>query len=518
MEQNKTYALYRIERRPEIFTESSADYSLPDYNTDVRKILFTDAEVRPASRFVGDGEVELSGIVVYTVVYSDNEGRLESVSFTSDYDLTAKCNTEGLEEAIFDTRVQNFAIRPVGPRRINARCSLATLLTLSYKESCAVVGDAFDGEEEPELECGRMNYERVGSLEPVEREYAEVIATLDGRIADEVSVIFSDADVRIRELEESDGTLTVGGEILLSAVIKSYEEPARLYTKSVDFKESLSHPEISEGAVFFPTATVTSLKTSVNAEENGSEVVADFIIEFGGAYEYSENSEYIKDAYLKSRATENSYTDISSGELLYAGRECESFAAELPRAEILEDGMREIVFMKAHPKLNSVEVGELGIVLSGEIKYTGVASLLGEAGEVGYSAVKFTVPYTRTLALDRGGSEVRADARIKAGAVSVTLDATTVYASCELECSAVAVGNREYSLLATSKISEGEGYESRSEIVVYYPEDGESLYSVAKKFHTSESKIALDNSLSVSVSLDGTEGYSLSGTRRLLIF
>ena len=518
MQQKKTCEFYRIERRPEAYAESAADYSLPDYNSDVRKILFTDAEVRPASKFVGDGELELSGIVVYTVVYSDNEGRLESVSFTSDYDLTSKCNTEGLEEVVFDTRVQNFAIRPIGPRRISARCSLASSITLSYKEGCEIDGDVFSGEEEPELLRGKMNYERECATQTLEREYAEPIVRLDGAIADEVSVIFSDAEVKINELTDAEDTIAVSGEILLSAVIKSYEEPARLYTKTLSFSETLQTPDKKEGAVYFPTATVTSLRVNVNAEETGSEVVADFIVELGAVCKYNESVEYVKDAYLKSRATENGYTKISSGELLYASRESESFAAELPRADILEDGIREIVFLKASPRLNSIDTGEGSMTLSGEIKYTGVASALSEDGEPSYSAVKFTVPYTRTVSVLKGRENMKADAKIKAGAVGVTVDAGTVYVSCELECSATAVGYSEYTLLSSSNTCEGEKFGGRSEIVVYYPEAGESLYSVAKKFHTSESKIALDNALSATASADGTEGYSLSGTERLMIF
>jgi hypothetical protein len=122
------------------------------------------------------------------------------------------------------------------------------------------------------------------------------------------------------------------------------------------------------------------------------------------------------------------------------------------------------------------------------------------------------------LTLDRVARKTKADARLKAGAVNVTVDAGTVYVSCELECSVTAVGYSEYTLLSSSKSVDGEDFGGRSEIVVYYPEDGESLYSIAKKFHTSESKIALDNSLSASVSADGTEGYSLAGTRKLMIF
>ena len=68
----------------DVTAETGAEYLLPDYNGDVRRILYTSATPRPSGSFVGDGNVEYSGIVVYDVVYLDGDGVLSSVSFTSD--------------------------------------------------------------------------------------------------------------------------------------------------------------------------------------------------------------------------------------------------------------------------------------------------------------------------------------------------------------------------------------------------------------------------------------------------
>jgi hypothetical protein len=54
------------------------------------------------------------------------------------------------------------------------------------------------------------------------------------------------------------------------------------------------------------------------------------------------------------------------------------------------------------------------------------------------------------------------------------------------ECSLI--GEREYS-------------KSSSEIRVYYPNSEETLFSVAKKYHTTSAKIAEDNGLTVEAAL-----------------
>ena len=68
--------------------ESTAEYVLPDYLGDVRKILFTSASVRPAGKLVGGDRVECSGIVAYNMIYLDAEDNLSSAEFTSDFDYS----------------------------------------------------------------------------------------------------------------------------------------------------------------------------------------------------------------------------------------------------------------------------------------------------------------------------------------------------------------------------------------------------------------------------------------------
>ena len=56
-----------------------------------------------------------------------------------------------------------------------------------------------------------------------------------------------------------------------------------------------------------------------------------------------------------------------------------------------------------------------------------------------------------------------------------------------------------------------------SKITVYYPNAKDTLFSVAKKYHTSPTAIASANSLTESVFGDGVSS-ALSGVKKLVIF
>ena len=80
MEKNNTPSVFsRNTFLGEVNCESAADYSLPDYKSDLRRILFTKAEAHSASAFVDSGEVSYSGVVNYTVVYLSAEDKLEGI-------------------------------------------------------------------------------------------------------------------------------------------------------------------------------------------------------------------------------------------------------------------------------------------------------------------------------------------------------------------------------------------------------------------------------------------------------
>ena len=211
-------------RCSDVYTESTVDYVLPDYLGDMRKILFTDATLRPSGRFAGGDEVEFSGVVVYNVIYLDSENNLSSVEFTSDYDYSVKCSGESYNDSIASTRVSNYAVRLIGPRKISAKASLVGSVCLSENCTLSVSGNAFSGESTPEINTGSIDL-RVSRLSSVtEREYAEAVARLDGAIVDEVSVIYPSVEVMVDELRPEEDTVSVKGRLRMCAMIKNADK------------------------------------------------------------------------------------------------------------------------------------------------------------------------------------------------------------------------------------------------------------------------------------------------------
>ena len=78
------------------------------------------------------------------MIYRYSENNLSAAEVTSDDDYTVKCSGENYKDSISDTRVSNYAIRLMGPRKFSARASLVGSVRLSESDSLTVEGDAFD--------------------------------------------------------------------------------------------------------------------------------------------------------------------------------------------------------------------------------------------------------------------------------------------------------------------------------------------------------------------------------------
>lgn len=503
----------------DVYTESQTDYVLPDYLGDVRKILFTEAALRPSGRFAGGDEVEFSGVVVYNIVYLDGEGELSSVEFTSDYDYSVKCSGENYNDSIADTRVSNYAVRLIGPRKINAKASLVGSVRLSEKDSLSVSGDAFSGDSSPEINTGSVDIRVSKTSSVTEREYAESVARLDGAIADEVSVVYSCAEAMVDETRAEENSVCVKGKLRMCAVIKNADEPAYGAEKMVGFEENIDFEGVTSSMVMIPELTVSSLKASVNADEMGCEVVLSGIVEMCVIGEGNQRVDILLDGYLKDTPTDNDYEDFNYTKLIDAASVKGSHNAELDRADIESEGLREIVFLTSTPKVEQVEKNDGGVSIVGEIRYSGVASeMIGD--KISYTSIKFSSPFATNVNLDcQNDEKTHIEVEVHTQNTSATLDADKLYATCTLESAAVAVEDGCERILSAMSRREGESYESDgAKITVYYPSSEDTLFSVAKRFHTSGIKVAKDNDITESVFASDNPSGSLSGVKKVIIY
>ena len=505
-------------RLPDVYTESQSEYSLPDYNREVRKILYTSADLQPSGRFVGNDEIAFSGIIVYNLVYLDGENNIASTSFTSDYDYTVKCSQDGSQELLENARIASYAVRVLGPRKVSARASVVSTVRQTSGATVSVLGDAFTGAQIPQVLNKTVNVRSTSSSATLEREYAERLARLEGAVEDEVEIILTDTVCKIDEISASEGQVSLCGKLTLASIIRNGDEPAYLVSKAIPFEESVPFDGARADMAFSPNVTVISEKASVNPDDTGCEVVVSVIVEMSLYGEYNQQVSVITDAYIKGCESDCEYGEFCYTELVGEFSDCRVESASAPRSDIESEKLREVVYLSASAKPESVKPCAKGVEVSGEIKYTGFASEILENGRVGYIPIKFSAPFKRNVNINCQNSEdLRFETRVRGLGATASIDENNIVFEADLEISGVAL--RDTSVKRVCRLdSKGETASAscKASITVYYPDDKDTLFSVAKRFLTSPERIALDNSIDTSASADGSE-LSLAKFKRIII-
>jgi len=506
MTEEKQFELVR--RGQDVFTESSTEFVLPDYKGDVRKILYTEATLRPESKFVGEDEVEFSGQVAYKVMYLDSENRITGADFYSDYDVSAKKKSENVEDATSDCHISNFAVRLLGPRKFSAKASITS--EIKYNERMKIEPRMWDKAGEDEIQTKKVNarMRNSKSTASLEREFAESLTHLDGMMEDEVTVLYSSAAPLVESASAIGDQILIKGRLNLRAVIETDNSPAYMIEKNIPFEFEIENTEEMDGeAKIFPEVRSVSERFMITPDETGVDIVANVILEYTAVIESNSSVELLSDAFITVCPTENTYFNLNYTEIPDRATQSVKHTSELRRDELCEGALREIVFVNATAKTESCLLEDKRLLIKGEVRYVGVTSELNDDGSVSYSGLKHTDNFAEYVNINcQNPDKTRFEVKINTEEASAELDAEKVYLSCGVHFDILALEEKEISCVVECIGAERERFvRDKATVRVYYPDADEDVFTVARKFHTSLSKLCKDNSLSVETAMTDCE-------------
>ena len=520
MEINKEFIKDRVISG--LISESAGDYALPDYNGDVKKILFTSARAVPSGKFPSADTVQFSGAVEYSIVYLDGENNITHCEFTTDYDIAVKCNEESYRDADIDTAVENTSIRLSGPRKFMTKAVLSSTVHLLEADEIGVDGDSFIGRD-PEVLMKDINIRCTAVSLSEEREYAEELEHLDGVIADEAEVLIAKAEVKTASATAEGERGEHKGEIVVTALVKCEGEVPHRVEKSIPFEDSFifDGDNSLEGIRVLdviPSITVTSLRCTVAPDADGVTVAASVITEGKMKVVGNTSAGIVKDCYLTDSGCDNDESVYDFCELI--GCECQGvrISESVPRSSASCENTRNFIFADAAARTDEVKLADGGVNLSGEVRFSGIACEISEDGTPVYSNVKLSVPFSENVNIS---CQIPEGARVEYTVLSkdadITLDGANLVAECALDMHVSIVKDRRESYVCASNKNETEYVDDDTLVCVYYPDEGETLFDIAKKYHKSQLTIAGVNSLTESVFAEKTSPLSTLGVNKLII-
>ncbi|MBQ2862973.1 MAG: hypothetical protein IJE84_02245 [Clostridia bacterium] len=495
-----------------VLCECAGDFTLPDYMPEIAKMLICTPRLVPAGKYIGSERAEYSGSVVYSVVYTGEDGVPFYTTLTGDYEYSVPLGDAASSPRIeiFDEPViESVSARASGPRRISARARISAAPSVLYERESAL--QSFS--DEPDMHYQTLT-SQLSSVEQGHFESGEF--TLEEAFGIDASpdaeFVGCEGSAAVAEVSVAGDSVRCRGEVECRIIYYDIDRGRRRLMsekKKFRFEREMSLGTLRDIVGIRAYAKVISCDIS---RTEGVDMLCEMSLCISVDYAMSRGREFLRDIYSCTHSTEAEYEKSSCRKDVLCKNANFSYhgQAQLPN-NISRDGF--VYYCCPSVKIGECGVSEAGASVCGDIT---VECLVGcdADGECEYAVCPIRIPFRCEMPVSNLAEKYEMRAHADVLGVRVRVDGENVMADAELYLSMFVTGE-DFIRCVSSIESSGECEpRAQDEILVYYPDKDETLWSVSKKYRAALSTVAKTNGLSENSPDDPS---SLDGAGPLII-
>ncbi len=472
-------------------TPLDTEYNLPDYCTDIQKILKCRAVPEVSSYMIAGDTLTCDGVCDIRVLYLDGKGdSVRCCEFTKDF--TASIKLKAAEEkavACVEASMAHLTCRAVSARRIDlhAAVTLNVLAVVQKKEliTCSLDdetiekrGETFSAHQAVNAVCHQFTLE-------------DTLPVKNGKPPIE-TILHREVSCRIIENRLSDERLTVNGSADISLLYTSaVDSGTEKLSASVDFSQIIECAGADEECIcdlriIAGESGIQPREDDVGEYTSISVMIKVFLMAF--LYKPCEvgiiNDAYSVKAPLELRYAQNAFTKIHGTSSEVLKKKCS--------LTVTDDEIQKVLDIWCeHDTVQTVcEKGKLNY----RVKYNICMLYVNAQGRILYVEKQFDQSFTTDL--DNQLAK-RADSTWHTGLWEYRIaDKSTVEVSVETTVSSVLLSLDNVKYLTSATVDEGApGFDIRPRFLIYYAASGEKLWDIAKNHRALLSDVRAQNEL-----------------------
>ena len=498
-----------------VYCEAQGDFTLPDYLPEIRKIVRIDTTVIPSGKFIASNRAEFAGIVAYNLVYSDSEGKLASTSLSSDYEFSVPMPSEAGECCVVcDSMAESTQCRPIGPRKLSLRSSVKSSVHIYCSSAVECITDG-----ELCLETLERPYSVMNTKCATSGEFTlSDIIDMDGYSPDTLRVNFTSADVVVREAHMQDGVVVCRGEAHVKCNVSPATGVPFTVTKKIPFEQIVpvsAHDEchcVAYGRCCFVNCSLEEAEQTCRIRV---ELGAELDVECMGNSAVT----LVEDAYSTECKAIPSYKNAVFSTFVGCAMGNYSVGANRVRGAD-EDGIMTVIDTSASSSVKSISEKDGRAVIHGECRTeTLVCRVVNDGESTEYMSCPYTFPFKLETDLRVGNDEnIEYDCHVSTVMARARIEDDALFVDAELFTALRASKKQSVRTLDGVELDREDTLPDRiGKIVICYPDDGETLFSVAKKYRVGYRRLAEQNDIPDTLSATPNEAITLDGISHLII-
>ena len=498
-----------------ITSEVTGDFSLPDYQPEIKRLLRVSATLQPPTHYIGGGSAEFSGALDFCMLYAASDGQLYCFPASSEYrfrlplEMGAEFDVGDAPVCYAVCEVESTSGRVGGPRRMSVRCRIRARVlahgTYLLEEKRRGQLPEGCGEERLLREVDYPHYAN-GVSRPLSLH--DEIALESELGAGEWRIVSADAQAMVEEIVPAGGRVTARGDALLKLLMQREGEGTLPVTvlRKLPFEGAIP----VEGVTAASEALVNGSCTEINLSVEDDRVSCDVELVLGARTATPQTLAYTADWYATGCESSCSTTALI---LPLAERTIHTALTQSETLTLEDVGLApdaRVLDAAGVATVDNLTVERGRYVLTGKCRYTLIALL--PDGEMTVKELELPWRYVSDIAATTEQPAYEANANV----VCVRLRSDDKRFGLDSEISLDARIRGEQTVQAVNAMQAGEVIAKRGgEMVLCYPDREDTLWSVGKRYHCPIDALVATNQLSDEKRADDKK--SLSDVRVMAI-
>ncbi|NLA72228.1 MAG: DUF3794 domain-containing protein [Clostridiales bacterium] len=470
----------------------TTELNLPDYMPDILRVIR--ATLTPSiisANLVGD-RITVDGTYEAQIIYCCEEGELHSYCGVSDFSRYAECHDAISTDVVTVKAVCDYAnCRALSPKKAEIKGNISIPVRLIRRQSQEVL----TGAEGAGIQLKGDNLSAVSITAVGERTFSmsDVFELPDSRDSIK-SVLYADAFAVIGEVKQISNKLMLRGELFVDVayIPESSVSTIEHISHSLPISQIIELEGINENSLCEIHLSVPLIEAFAKPKADNTQRVVDISASVAVFVVSSEpkESELVLDAYSTTNTVD---IKMNTHSLLDFGETIDEVLIIPESIDVSQNGVTSVTDIRIENPNYSTTVTETEFITSGTVKaciiYTDSANSQNYMEKL--IDIKSVLP-------NNTGKSARFEPRLTVTGSSFVLSAAE---KIDIKVEAVMKGNvyLEKTVTSVSDITDlGEKEKSQKArgVTVYFTDDNESLWDIARRYSTTIEAIAEENDIS----------------------
>ena len=466
------------------------DFNVPDVKPDIYKIIKEQGEVKIHDVKMSNGKMLIQGALGFNVLYLSDESDRPIYNISSEIPFEELVHLDGLEaedDASVTVELEDLSSSLINSRKLNVK-SIVTLTAFVdelYDEATAVSAEDKDGDVEfinTELTVTNIAIDKKDTYRFKDELH---LPSNKGNIEE---VLYSEVELRNPEARLLEDKFTIKGEILVFILYagENEETPIEYYESELPFSSTIELNGCRDDMVDNIGFDLGSKSIQILSDDDGEYRTLDVevVIEMEIKVYQDENIELLYDLYSTSKNVTPVWKETFF-ENLVVKNNSKSRLNDRVKINKNQPSILQICHAVGKAKIDDIFVIEDGLEVNGIIEVQ--ILYISSDDQIPINTIKSMIPFTQVIEVRDIKNNNIYDVNAKLEQLSVMmLDSEEIEVKAGLAINAIVFDKMNIRVISDVEIAEFDKKEIQNmpSIIGYIVKPNETLWDVAKRFHT----------------------------------